>query len=79
MKYCRHSAVSLPTGILNEPDLGVWNCPQGIVLGEVRVDDAKIKHFSAEMLQYRVVSCFIVFESEPGNMWPAVCNKPSYV
>lgn len=52
--------------------------PQEIVLGEAGVDDAEIKHFSAETLQYLVLSCFIVFVLQPENVWPAVCNKLSY-
>lgn len=39
--------------------------PQEIVLGEARVDDAKIKHFSAETLQNHVLSCFIVSVLQP--------------
>lgn len=52
--------------------------PQEIVLGKARVDDAKIKHFSAEMLQYHNLSCFIVFVLQPRTMWPTGCNKPFY-
>lgn len=36
-------------------------CAQETVLGEAGVDDAKIQHFLAAVLQYYVLSCFIVF------------------
>lgn len=52
--------------------------PQEIVLGEARVDDAKIKFFSAETLQYHVLSCFIVLVLQPENVGTAVCHKLSY-